>query len=126
MRRTSQCVFPHIPGILKAWFDLFSDIYALGMTLYELWYNKDPFELLEPDLVKEMVLEEQLRPERDSLPAIPEELWATIEECWTTDAGSRLSSSTAMHQLQVFAGKLANDTYIVLDNRVFDLLLDLL
>ncbi|KAG8947891.1 hypothetical protein FRC04_010249 [Tulasnella sp. 424] len=81
-----------------------SDIYALGMTLYELWYNKDPFELLEPDLVKEMVLEEQLRPERDSSPASPEELWSTIEGCWTTDAGSRLSSSAVTHQLQVFAG----------------------
>lgn len=81
-----------------------SDMYALGMTLYELWYNKDPFELLEPDLVQEMVLEEELRPERDSSPAIGDELWSAIEGCWPTNQESRLTASTVVDLLKGFAG----------------------
>ncbi|KAG9046025.1 hypothetical protein FS837_005212 [Tulasnella sp. UAMH 9824] len=80
-----------------------SDIYSLGMTLYELWYNKDPFELLEPDLVQEMVLEEELRPERESSPVILDELWSTIEGCWPTNLESRLSASAIVDRLKAFA-----------------------
>lgn len=74
------------------------------MTLYELWYNKDPFELLEPDLVQEMVLEEELRPERESSPVILDGLWSTIEGCWPTNLESRLSASAVVDRLKAFVG----------------------
>lgn len=83
---------------------ILSDVYALGMTLYELWYNKNPFELLEPDLVQEIVLEEGLRPERETFPAIPDGLWLTIEGCWVTDAETRLSSSAVIDRLNDLTG----------------------
>ncbi|KAG8988058.1 hypothetical protein FRB90_002989, partial [Tulasnella sp. 427] len=83
-----------------------SDIYALGMTFYELWYNKDPFELLEPDLVQEMVLEEELRPEREASPVIRDELWSLIEACWPTDRQARLTSADVMDRFKAVSDDL--------------------
>lgn len=95
---TAQWMAPELLD-MSGYLTYASDVYALGMTLYELWYNKNPFELLEPDLVQEIVLEEGLRPERETFPAILDGLWLTIEGCWVTDSDARLSSSAVMDSL---------------------------
>ncbi|KDQ55013.1 hypothetical protein JAAARDRAFT_339323 [Jaapia argillacea MUCL 33604] len=67
-----------------------SDMYALGMTLYELWFGTDPFCFLELELVREVVVEEDFRPMRDGDPMMGDVLWEVVEGCWPKDPHGRL------------------------------------
>lgn len=58
-----------------------SDIYALGMTIYEFWFDKNPFDLMEQDLVEEMVSEAHAQPTRERLPEMSDEIWLLLESC---------------------------------------------
>ncbi|KAJ7823031.1 kinase-like protein, partial [Mycena leptocephala] len=69
-----------------------SDVYAFGMTVYELYTDEIPlFSVPYADLV-DLVGRRGGRPERpepgEGRP-IPEELWELVEQCWAADPHKR-------------------------------------
>ncbi len=69
-----------------------TEVYALAMTLYELWFNKDPFDFMDSADVYDMVIEAAFRPERERHPAIADTVWELFQRCWATDPGGRPST----------------------------------
>ncbi|KAJ7649114.1 kinase-like domain-containing protein [Mycena polygramma] len=76
-----------------------SDVYAFGMTLYELYTDETPlFTVPYTDLV-DIVVHRGVRPERPDPRdgrAMQEELWVLAEQCWVADAHKR-PTATQLH-----------------------------
>ncbi|KAJ7466189.1 kinase-like domain-containing protein [Mycena galericulata] len=69
-----------------------SDIYAFGMTIYELYTNEVPMSsILQADffdsVVKHVVRPPQ--PEDDECPFMTEDVWSLAERCWDASAKAR-------------------------------------
>lgn len=86
-----------------------ADIYALAMTFYELWFDKNPFDLMEPDLVREMVLDVEVRPEREIVPPMPDKLWTLLERCWLAKPSARPSSTHVLSEMQDISGYVVGE-----------------
>ncbi|KAJ7613100.1 kinase-like domain-containing protein [Roridomyces roridus] len=69
-----------------------SDVYAFGMTVYELYTGDIPlFSVPYADLV-DLVVRRGARPQRphpDDGRVIPDELWELTEQCWASDPQQR-------------------------------------
>ncbi|KAJ7907055.1 kinase-like protein, partial [Mycena leptocephala] len=69
-----------------------SDIYAFGMTLFELYSDETPlFNIAHTDFF-ELVFWLGVRPDRpeiEDVPKLTDSLWALAEKCWLQDAKAR-------------------------------------
>ncbi|KAF7333378.1 Kinase-like protein [Mycena venus] len=69
-----------------------SDIYAFGMTIYELYTDEIPLSTIPYGDFIELVFRLGVRPERpdeDECPRMNDDLWDLAERCWNKDAKAR-------------------------------------
>ncbi|KAJ7142948.1 kinase-like domain-containing protein [Mycena epipterygia] len=74
-----------------------SDVYAFGMTIYELYTDENPMSQVAYWDFLEVVFRLGVRPERpdpDDFPKLTDSIWSLAEMCWVKDAKSR---PTARH-----------------------------
>ncbi|KAJ6556800.1 kinase-like domain-containing protein [Mycena vulgaris] len=72
-----------------------SDIYAFGMTLYELYTDEIPLSSIAFNDFVEVVLRMGVRPERpdpEDIPRLTDSLWDLAQSCWTTEPRARLTA----------------------------------
>ncbi|KAJ7903091.1 kinase-like protein, partial [Mycena leptocephala] len=82
-----------------------SDIYAFGMTLYELYTGDNPLSGIAHTDFIELVFRLGVRPERpdnDDIPKLSDILWTLAEQCWVQDPKTRPSAGQ-IHDLIVDA-----------------------
>ncbi|KAJ7843249.1 kinase-like domain-containing protein [Mycena olivaceomarginata] len=80
-----------------------SDIYAFGMTLYELYTGDNPLSGIAHTDFIELVFRLRIRPERpdhDDVPTLSDPLWTLAEQCWLQDPKARPSAGQ-VHDLIV-------------------------
>ncbi|KAF7362950.1 Kinase-like protein [Mycena venus] len=80
-----------------------SDIYAFGMTLYELYTGDIPLSGIAHTDFIELVFRLGIRPERPDLndvPKLSDPLWTLAEQCWLQDPKARPSAGQ-IHDLIV-------------------------
>lgn len=73
-----------------------SDIFALGVTLYQLLSGKLPFEGATPDETTAAILANQLHPLRDRVPNLDPRLEKVVETCLAPDPARRFPSAQAL------------------------------
>ncbi len=84
------------PERLRGWSDLRSDVYSLGLTLYELLTLKPAFEAQErSSLVRKVLEESPLRPRRID-PRIPADLETIVLKASEKEPGHRYVSAAEM------------------------------
>ncbi|KAJ6595916.1 kinase-like domain-containing protein [Mycena sp. CBHHK59/15] len=69
-----------------------SDIYAFGMTIYELCTDENPFSSVAYGDFIELVFRLVVRPNRpdvDDFPKLGDSLWSLAERCWVADPKAR-------------------------------------
>ncbi|KAJ7081005.1 kinase-like domain-containing protein [Mycena epipterygia] len=74
---------------------LTSDIYAFGMTLYELYTDEIPLSSIAFNDFVEVVLRMDVRPERpdaEDVPRLTDSLWDLAQRCWMRDPKARPSA----------------------------------
>ncbi|KAJ6451383.1 hypothetical protein C8R47DRAFT_1204533 [Mycena vitilis] len=74
-----------------------SDIYAFGMTIYELYTDENPLAGIEHSEFREVVSKQQIRPPRpdaEDAPKLNEQVWTLAELCWLHDPKARPLAST--------------------------------
>ena len=86
--------FVHLPpeAIRNMAYDTSSEIYSLGIMLWEMWYREEAFSELKGQSLKEFLtkVEEGHRPElQRSNTTVASKLSQLVEECWTKDAAKR-------------------------------------
>ncbi|KAJ3097082.1 hypothetical protein HDU97_005290 [Phlyctochytrium planicorne] len=77
-----------------------SDVYALGVILWEITYCTVPFDYLSPDAVRERTSKGQ----REEMPSgdvygAPENLVKLISSCWTAEPGQRPTAKAVQEML---------------------------
>lgn len=77
------------------------DIYALGVTFWEIWTGSDPYEGLSVFKVHEMV-EKGVRPDMPASGNVPEGMQRIINECWAQSAGQRATASELLSMIEGF------------------------
>ncbi|KAJ7263394.1 kinase-like domain-containing protein [Mycena rebaudengoi] len=81
-----------------------SDIYAFGMTVYELYTGEIPLSgILYGDFI-EMVFKfgaRPLRPEGDECPRMNDGIWDLAEQCWNKDPKAQPTASQVHDTIQV-------------------------
>ncbi|KAJ7789032.1 kinase-like domain-containing protein [Mycena olivaceomarginata] len=80
-----------------------SDIYAFGMTLYELYTGNNPLSGIAHTDFIELVFRLEIRPERpdhNDVPTLSDPLWTLAEQCWLQDPKARPSAGQ-VHDLIV-------------------------
>lgn len=73
-----------------------ADIFAMGVTLYQLLSGKMPFEGETPEQCTAAILENRWRPLRDVLPTIDPRLERVVEQCLASAPASRYPSANAL------------------------------
>ncbi|KAJ7025722.1 kinase-like domain-containing protein [Mycena alexandri] len=80
-----------------------SDIYAFGMTLFELYTDETPLvNIAHTDFI-ELVFRSGVRPDRpdsDEVPKLTDSLWTLAEKCWLQAAKARPTAGQ-IHELLV-------------------------
>ncbi|KAJ7311651.1 kinase-like protein, partial [Mycena albidolilacea] len=86
-----------------------SDIYALGMTIYELFSKEVPLGHILPQDLRSLVVGEDLRPDIlgiDDKPVMPPNLWAVTVKAWAKNPVERPTASTLCDMLVQLGGAL--------------------
>ncbi|KAJ6536289.1 kinase-like domain-containing protein, partial [Mycena capillaripes] len=88
------------PEILKGSpYRVTSDVYAFGMTLYELYTDETPLFTIPYAELIDLVVHHGVRPQRPDHGegrAIQDELWELAEQCWVADPHKR-PTATQLH-----------------------------
>ncbi|KAJ7906753.1 kinase-like protein, partial [Mycena leptocephala] len=74
-----------------------SDIYALGMTTYELFSKEIPLGHILPQDLRTLVVSDDLRPEilgSDDEPVMPQDVWAVTVKAWAKIPDERPTAGT--------------------------------
>ena len=79
-----------------------SDCYALGMVIYEVLSGQAPFAPFKDFIVMRKVIEGERpeRPEGVEGTLFTDDLWATLNLCWTTEPESRPSIEAVLECLE--------------------------
>ena len=86
--------FVHLPpeAIRNMTYDTSSEIYSVGIMLWEMWYGKEAFSEMKGKSLKVFLttVEGGHRPQLQQLNTqIAFKLFQLVEECWTKDATKR-------------------------------------
>lgn len=84
------------PEQINGWADARSDIYGLGLTLYELCTLTQPFPGLSGDALKNEILQTGMPDIRQQAPEVPLELARLIDRATAVDPGRRPQTSLEM------------------------------
>ncbi|KAJ6485462.1 kinase-like domain-containing protein [Mycena vitilis] len=79
-----------------------SDIYAFGMTIYELYTDKDPHSGIAQSDFDELVFKQRIRPSRPDVEAAPrlnDDVWTLAEQCWLHDPKARPLVGTILERV---------------------------
>lgn len=76
------------------------DVYAFGMTLWEMWARVPPYSLLDPDEAERMRLAgEAYRPPMARADLAPSGMRLLIARCWQADPADRPTIATVVQEL---------------------------
>lgn len=79
------------------------DIYAFGMTLYEIITTEVPLGHIPPMDFIDLVVTREVRPERpekETCPDLPDDLWEIAEHCWGNHPGKRPDAVTLCNEME--------------------------
>ncbi|KAJ7262839.1 kinase-like domain-containing protein [Mycena rebaudengoi] len=79
-----------------------SDIYAFGMTIYELFSNEIPLGHVLPQDLRYLVINKNLRPDLlgvDDMPIMPQDVWAIAVKCWSKSPDARPGAASVCDML---------------------------
>jgi serine/threonine protein kinase len=94
--RTTGTLRYMAPERLKGYGDTRSDVYALGVTLYELCTQKPAFESPDRGKLVDLILQSRPRPAREIVPGIPRRLETIILNAMAADPDDRYPFAEAM------------------------------
>ena len=77
-----------------------ADIYALGMTMYQVWTGKRPFRPMRKAAVIRAVIsgERPAKPENAEEIGMTDALWNLLRECWSENGPTRPDISDIRHR----------------------------
>ncbi|KAJ7456037.1 kinase-like domain-containing protein [Mycena galericulata] len=81
-----------------------SDVYAFGMTLYELYTGEIPMSTIPYSDFIELIFKFGVRPQRpeeDEFPRLSDGIWDLAERCWDKDPKARPSATQIHDTLQL-------------------------
>ncbi|KAK7680312.1 hypothetical protein QCA50_016552 [Cerrena zonata] len=77
-----------------------TDIYSLGMTMYEVFTGKPPFADTPVEILYAIVVKKHIRPSRNpELTAIDDDLWSLITQTWDRHPSKRPEIDYVVHVL---------------------------
>ncbi|KAJ6518087.1 kinase-like protein, partial [Mycena vitilis] len=79
-----------------------SDIYAFGMTIYELYTDEIPLSSIPHTDFHEIDFKQQIRPLRPDIedtPRLNDEIWALAKDCWLHDPKARPLAGTILRMV---------------------------
>ncbi|KAG8896324.1 hypothetical protein FRB99_008938, partial [Tulasnella sp. 403] len=88
-----------------------SDIYAFGMTIYEVLTSSIPFHGREPPAIMYAVVHQDERPTRLEAIGSHAYLWDIAERCWNKDPENRPSIQTVLRWIQRRKCEFSEDVY---------------
>ncbi|KAF7362565.1 Kinase-like protein [Mycena venus] len=101
-----------------------SDVYAFGMTLYELYTNEIPLVMVAYGDYIELVVRSGIRPQRPDpheCPRLKDPLWELAQSCWAGDAKARPTATNLHHTIsRMISGSPAQSPSQSVDSRVVD------
>lgn len=97
-----EILWPTDHGCQRSAYTIQSDIYALGMVMYEVFSGRVPFEGLRDTaaILKVYKRERPSRPDDETAVALTDYLWAVVERCWHQDRERRPLVASVLSALQ--------------------------
>ncbi|KAF8811047.1 kinase-like protein [Phlegmacium glaucopus] len=78
------------------------DLYSFAMTMYELFTSEIPLGHLAPNMLRELVVDRNMRPGRPTMieaPQLSDEAWMLIQLCWEAEPTSRPTADNVCNKL---------------------------